>query len=75
MNAFKYLSLPFWLKNDMGFKWMVDNNDGANNDWNTTYKFFKLLILMNRYQDLNQYIQNFELFSMSAASVNDLLSR
>lgn len=54
---------------------MVDNNDGADNDWNTTYKFFKLLILMNRYQDLNQYIQNFELFSMSATSVNDLLSR
>ena len=74
MAVFKFLSLPFWLKNDFAFKWMIDSNDDDNN-WNMTYKFFKLLIIMNKIQDLNYFIQNFELFSMDAHKIDDILRR
>lgn len=75
MVAFKFLSIPFWMKNDFEFKWMVDNKDGEQNDWNVTYKFFKLLTIMNNLQDLNLCISNAELFSMSAIQINEMLSR
>lgn len=74
MAVFKFLSIPFWLKNDFAFRWMIDEDDEANN-WNVTYKFFKLLIIMNKIQDLNSFVQNFELFSLDAPKIDDMLKR
>lgn len=53
---------------------MIDINDEENN-WNLTYKFFKLLVIMNKIQDLNHFIQNFELFSLDAPKIDDMLRR
>lgn len=75
MAVFKAISLPFWFKNNFRFKQMIENDDGQNNDWNTTYKFFKMLILMNKHQDINQFIHNIDSFSMKSDYVDDLLRR
>lgn len=73
MAVFKYLSIPFWLKNEFSFRWMGDIDSEDANHWNVTYKFFKLLILMNEVQDLNQSISNFELFSLEPSKIDDML--
>lgn len=75
ITVFKAISLPFQFKNNFKFKQMVENNDGQNNDQNTTYKFFKMIIIMNKYQSINQFIRNIDLFSMKSDYIDDLLRR
>ncbi len=74
ITVFKFLSLPFWVKNDFAFRWMIDVNS-EDNKQNTVYKFFKLLIIMNKIQDIGCLVQNFELFSTDSHAVDDILRR
>jgi hypothetical protein len=54
---------------------MVENDDGDSNDWNTTYKFFKLLVVMNSYEDLVLHLDDFNMFSLSSFKVDTLLQK
>lgn len=75
MGIFKFLSIPFWIKQDFSFKQMTNIEDDEANHQNVVYKVFKLLIIMNETQDLHQYIDEFNLFSLEVPKIDDILKR
>lgn len=72
MIAFKFLSIPFWIKNGFQFR-CVQDIEQQERDWNIMYKISKLLILMNQSQDLHQYIDKIVLFSLDPQMINQIL--
>lgn len=70
--AFKFLSIPFWMKNDFYFR-CAQEIEQTQRNYNITYKLSKLLILMNQEQDLHQYIDKIALRDLDPHTINQIL--
>ena len=76
MYVFKFLSMPFWLKNGFKFKQLVPNIIcHKENDQNTLFKLFKLFILMSSTLDLGQHVPQYSIFSLEIAQISLLINK